>query len=55
MHKKLIAQKLLGILILAIAVLIGGMCAAAGEDAGGFMVLMPLGVWMATTRKKVIL
>ena len=54
-RRKLLKQRLLGFAILAIAVVAGGLCVRAGEDATAYMLLAPLALWMATSRKVVIL
>lgn len=54
-RRKLLKQRLIGLAIAAIAVLAGGICAAAGEDATAYMVLAPLAIWLIATRKVVIL
>lgn len=54
-RRKLLKQRLLGFAVLAIAVVAGGLCVRAGEDATAYMLLAPLALWMATSRKVVIL
>lgn len=54
-RRKLFKQRLLGFAVLAIAVVAGGLCVRAGEDATAYMLLAPLALWMATSRKVVIL
>lgn len=54
-RRKLLKQRLLGFAVLAIAVVAGGLCVRAGEDATAYMLLAPMALWMATSRKVVIL
>ena len=54
-RRKLIKQRIIGVLLLGIAVCIGGVCAKAGEDATAYCILAPLALWIASTRKVVIL
>ena len=54
-RRKLLKQRLIGLGILAIAVFAGGLRVRAGEDATAYMLLAPLALWMATSRKVVIL
>lgn len=54
-RRKLLKQRLIGLAIAAIAILAGGFCAAAGEDATAYMILAPLAIWLITTRKVVVL
>lgn len=54
-RRKLLKQRIMGFAILAIAVIAGGLCVRAGEDATAYMLLAPLALWMASTKKVVIL
>lgn len=54
-RKKKIRQKLVGAALLIAALIAGWLCAGAGEDATGAIVLSLTGIWMIAARKEVIL